>query len=52
MELHSNLYYKHTNPDITSKIDQLFKDHQGDADTFIALATAIHPENGQRLQPI
>jgi hypothetical protein len=49
MELHSNLYYRHADAQIMSKLDRLFEEHRGDSDKFIALACDINPENGAEL---
>ena len=49
MELHSNLYYRHANAQIMSKLDQLFQKHRGDADKFITLASSINPKSGAEL---
>ncbi|MFW1799248.1 hypothetical protein ACG9YX_04305 [Acinetobacter nematophilus] len=49
MELHSNLYYTHSSPQIRLKIDALFQQHRGDQDKFIASAITLNPELGQEL---
>lgn len=49
MELHSNLYYKHSDAKITAKLDRLFQEHQGDSNKFIALANEINSEHGSEL---
>ena len=36
MEMHSNLYYKHPDAQIMSKLDQLFQEHRGDTSQFTA----------------
>ena len=35
MELHSNLYYKHSQINVMRQLDMLFKEHQGREQAFI-----------------
>ncbi|ATZ63408.1 hypothetical protein [Acinetobacter bereziniae] len=49
MELHSNIYYKHPNPNLMLKLDELFKAHRGDQDKFMTSAVEINPEMGYEL---
>ena len=49
MEMHSNLYYKHPDAQIMSKLDQLFQEHRGDTSQFTALVCDINPEHGAEL---
>lgn len=47
MELHSNLYFKHPNPEIMNKLDRLFQEHQGNAEIFKQIAITINPTEGE-----
>ncbi|WP_151810402.1 hypothetical protein [Acinetobacter bereziniae] len=49
MELHSNIYYQHSNPNLMLKLDELFKAHRGDQDRFMTSAVEINPEMGHEL---
>lgn len=49
MELHSNLYFKHSNPEIMNKLDRLFQEHQGNAEIFKQIAITINPIEGEEL---
>ena len=49
MEIHSNLYYKHADAQIMSKLDRLFQEHRGDASQFTALVCDINPDHGAEL---
>lgn len=49
MEMHSNLYYKHPDAQIMSKLDRLFQEHRGDASQFTVLVCDINPEHGAEL---
>ena len=49
MEMHSNLYYRHADAQIMSKLDRLFQEHRGDASQFTALVCDINPEHGAEL---
>ena len=49
MELHSNLYFKHPNPEIMNKLDRLFQEHRGNAEIFKQIAITINPTEGEEL---
>jgi NAD-dependent DNA ligase len=45
-ELHSNIYYKHSKPEIMQKLDSLFSDCEGDENNLIRIATQINQDDG------
>ncbi len=49
MELHSNLYYKHSDVNIINKLDFLFTQHQGEESLFLQAAAAINADEGAAL---
>ena len=49
MEMHSNLYYKHTDLKVMAELNRLFEEHKGDQDKFIAIAIALNSEQGLEL---
>jgi len=48
-ELHSNIYYKHSSPEITGKIESIFFECNGDEDKIKSIASSINPEIGSAL---
>lgn len=48
-ELHSNIYYKHEDPEIMDMLDSLFKEPNGDTGKFTLLCESINSENGAKL---
>lgn len=49
MELHSNLYYTHSDPTVMNALDKLFQEHQGNADHFKQLAITLNATQGAEL---
>lgn len=46
MNIQSTLYYRHVDPTLMRKIDELFMLHEGKASTFKQLAKRIHSSRG------
>jgi NAD-dependent DNA ligase len=51
-ELHSNIYYKHEEPEIMSLLDSLFFESRGDTVKISKLCEALNPEIGVALSEV
>ena len=52
MELHSRLYYKHSDDQVMKQLEALFTTHHGDEEKFIQSSLVINPEAGDIAQEL
>ena len=52
MELHSRVYYKHSDSTIMGQLEVLFTTHHGDEEKFIQTALLINPQAGEITQEL
>ena len=46
-ELHSNVYYKHDDPDVMKQLNTLFYECNGDKEKIISIAKTLNPSDGE-----
>lgn len=49
MEIHSHIYYKHPDPQVTAQFDQLFSKVNSNETDFLTISASINSESGKEL---